>query len=150
MTNLVQYRGVRWVTGISFVYGNDKKYGSNGRDRCPGNPAASGGVVIWSRGPMILSHLRYAIRRLLREPILALAATATLALCIGANTTVFSLVNSVLLRPLPYPDSERICWITEDIGRNRTAEVVMAGDYYSISEESRIFDSVAAFDTSTL
>jgi len=99
---------------------------------------------------MILQHLRYAVRRLLREPILALAATATLALCIGANTTVFSLVNSVLLRPLPYPDSERICWITEDIGRNRSTEIVMAGDYYSLGEESRVFDSVAAFDTSTL
>jgi putative ABC transport system permease protein len=104
---------------------------------------------------MALQHLRYAIRRLLREPILALAATATLALCIGANTTVFSLVNSILLRPLPYPDSERICWVTEAIGRNRSTEIVMAGDYYSMSDssmskESRIFESVSAFQTSTL
>jgi predicted permease len=99
---------------------------------------------------MILQHLRYAARRFLREPILALPATATLALCIGANTTVFSLVNSVLLRPLPYPDSEHICWITEDIGRQRATEIVMAGDYYSMGEENHSFDSVAAFDTSTL
>src|SRR5580658_5314085 len=99
---------------------------------------------------MILQHLRYAARRFLREPILALPATATRALCIGANTTVFSLVNSVLLRPLPYPDSEHICWITEDIGRQRATEIVMAGDYYSMGEENHSFDSVAAFDTSTL
>jgi predicted permease len=104
---------------------------------------------------MILQHLRHAVRRLLREPILALAAAATLALCIGANTTVFSLVNSILLRPLPYPDSERICWVTEEIGRNRSTEIVMGADYYSMSDssmskDSRIFESVAAFDTSTL
>ena len=46
---------------------------------------------------------RYAIRNLRRDPFLALAATLTLAVCIGANTTVFSVANSILIRPLPYP-----------------------------------------------
>src|SRR5579871_6336267 len=97
----------------------------------------------------MIETIRHALRRIRLEPTLAIAATATLALCIGANTTVFSLVDSVLLRPLPYPDSERICWVYETIGRNRASEIVMAGDYYSIAEESPIFDSVAAFNTST-
>jgi hypothetical protein len=46
---------------------------------------------------------RYAVRNLRRDPFLALAATVTLAVCIGANTTVFSVANSILIRPLPYP-----------------------------------------------
>ena len=50
---------------------------------------------------------RYAARNLRRDPFLALAATLTLAVCIGASTTVFSVANSILIRPLPYPASER-------------------------------------------
>jgi putative ABC transport system permease protein len=94
------------------------------------------------------NYLHYAIRRLLREPVLTLAATATLALCIGANTTVFSLVHSILLRPLPYPDSARICWVWEDIGRDRR-DINTAADYYSLAETGKIFESVGAFGTST-
>ena len=91
-------------------------------------------------------HLRYAIRGLRRQPALLLAATGTLALAIGANTTVFSLVNTVLLRPLPYPGSERIYWVSEHFGR--MAMVVAVGtDYYSIREENRVFEDVAAYDS---
>src|ERR1700732_1211149 len=93
-------------------------------------------------------YLHYAVRRLLREPVLALAATAALALCIGANTTVFSLVHSILLRPLPYPNSARICWVWEDISRDRR-DINTAADYYSLSEIGKIFESVTAFGTST-
>src|SRR5262249_49766768 len=56
----------------------------------------------------LFDDVRYALRGLRRDPVLAAAATATLALCIGANTLVFSLVNSILLRPLPYPGADRI------------------------------------------
>jgi hypothetical protein len=51
---------------------------------------------------------RNTVGVLRRRPALLLAATGTLAIAIGANTTVFSLVNTVILRPLPYPDSNRI------------------------------------------
>jgi hypothetical protein len=50
----------------------------------------------------LLQDLRYALRGFRREPMLALVAMVTLAICIGANTTVFSLVNTIILRPLPY------------------------------------------------
>lgn len=92
--------------------------------------------------------ISYAIRRLANEKTLAIAATVTLALCIGANTTVFSLVHSILLRPLPYPQSSRICWVWEDIGRNRR-DINTAADYFSLSEIGKTFDSVAAFGSST-
>jgi putative ABC transport system permease protein len=93
--------------------------------------------------------LRYALRGLGRDPVLALAATATLALCIGANTTVFSLVNSILLRPLPYPGADRIHWVSERMGREHM-ETGVGADYYSLREQGRLFEEVAAYDTLTL
>ena len=56
----------------------------------------------------MIERLRHAVRALRRDPVLWLTASLTLAVCIGANTTVFSLVNSILLRPLPFRDSDRI------------------------------------------
>ena len=91
-------------------------------------------------------HLRHAVRSLRRQPALLVSATATLALAIGANTTVFSLVDTVLVRPLPYPGSERIYWIGEHFGRMAT-DVAVGADYYSIREENRVFEDVAAYDS---
>jgi hypothetical protein len=51
---------------------------------------------------------RYAVRSFSRDPFVAVAATLTLAICIAANTTVFSVYNSILIRPLPYPHADRI------------------------------------------
>lgn len=63
----------------------------------------------------ILSRdLAYAVRMLARRPALALATVLTLALGIGANTAIFSVVNGVLLAPLPYPGADRIVTIQED------------------------------------
>ncbi len=97
----------------------------------------------------MIENLRHAGRCLRRDPVLWLTATLTLALCIGANTTVFSLVNSILLRPLPFPDSGRIYWVTEHLGKTQT-EVGIGADYYSMREAHRVFADVGAFDTLTL
>ena len=59
----------------------------------------------------VVQDLKYAVRGFRREPAMSLIAVVILALGIGANTAVFSIVNPLLLRPLPFPDSDRLVWI---------------------------------------
>jgi len=89
------------------------------------------------------------IRVLKRDPALWITATLTLAVCIGANTTVFSLVNSILLRPLPYADPGRLYWVTERTGGGGM-EGGVGADYYSLRKMRQLFAEVAAYDTLTL
>src|SRR5580765_1328531 len=61
----------------------------------------------------MLDDLRYAVRQLVKNPSFAVIAIFALALGIGANTAIFSVVNAVLLRPLPYPDSDKLIMVRE-------------------------------------
>ena len=62
----------------------------------------------------LAAGLRTTLRRLTKAPSFSLAVIGTLALGVGANAAVFSVVRGVLLEPLPYPDAERIVFVSED------------------------------------
>jgi putative ABC transport system permease protein len=89
--------------------------------------------------------IRYGARSLLKRPGFTLIAVMTLALGIGANTTIFSVVNSVLLRPLPYSDSERLVIVWQTFLKEGWPQVpVTALDFADIKAQSRSFDEMAA------
>ena len=96
-------------------------------------------------GPVLapLSNVRHALRSLRRAPAFTLAAVATLALGIGANTAIFSIVNSVLLDPLGYPDPDRLVIVW---GRHTTIgqETVSLPDFLDWRREARSFETLAA------
>ena len=66
----------------------------------------------------VLKDLRYTFRAIRRDLAFFVIAVLILGIGIGANTAIFSLVNALLLRPLPFPDSDRLVWI-ENNGGNR-------------------------------
>jgi hypothetical protein len=74
------------------------------------------------------ADLKFAWRRLLKSPSFAITAILTLALGIGANSAIFSLVEALLVRPLPYHESESLVGATNYI-RDFNAEMATGGDY---------------------
>src|SRR5580704_7291227 len=91
------------------------------------------------------SEFWQALRALRRSPGFALTAVATLALGIGANTAIFSVVNTVLLQPLPYPDPERIVQIALNWpgGSGYTLSVP---EFVAAREQTSVFQDTAAYD----
>ena len=85
--------------------------------------------------------LRYAVRRLRRSPVFTIVGALTLALGIGASTAIFSAVNPVLFRPLPYPDPGRLLMIWD--GQSGATIDVTFGTYRDLRERSRSFESIA-------
>src|SRR5271155_913153 len=86
--------------------------------------------------------LRFGIRQLSRNPMFAVMVISMLGIGIGANTAIFSFVNSVLLRPLPYPDSDRLTTILSDLGNSSRAPASMF-ELYQMRQRSREFDQIA-------
>jgi putative ABC transport system permease protein len=92
--------------------------------------------------------LRYAIRILWNSPAFTVIAVLTLALGIGANTAVFSIINTVLLKPLPFPDPDRLVLVWENIVREQgRTNIVSAPNFLDWQKQNHVFESIAIFDS---
>src|SRR6185369_11847396 len=98
----------------------------------------------------LIKDLRYALRALLRRPGFTAVAVITLALGIGANTAIFSVVHGVLLEPLPYVESDRLVALRQS---NLTANVaqpdaqISPGNFLEWQRQNTTFSSLAAYRT---
>src|SRR5437899_10511478 len=90
-----------------------------------------------------MNDLTFALRRLHKSPGFTCVAVLTLALGIGANTAIFSIVNAVLLRPLPYPDADRIMVLNEASGPGQDYSVPLP-DYFDWQKDNTVFEHLAA------
>src|SRR3974377_1104200 len=90
--------------------------------------------------------LQYALRRLRQNPGFTLATVITLALGIGANTAMFSVVDSVLLKALPYKDPDRLVVVWEKRSAKQHTGAT-EGNFLDWREQSRAFAQLAAFAT---
>jgi predicted permease len=123
--------------------------------RAFGNPdlveTRSREVWQWPRLDSVLVDLKLAFRRLRKSPGFAATVLLTIAIGIGANTAVFSVVNSVLLKPLPYSDAGRLVslWLNAPGATGLTSfqkGLPLSGSmYFAFSENNRTFESVGAW-----
>jgi putative ABC transport system permease protein len=150
--------GERWYRRLLRLYPQDFRDEFGGemarlyRDRCRQEPwwRLWGSLIVdvartapSEHLSLLRQDLRYAKRSLVRTPIVTLTAMLTLALGVGASTAVYSVVHSVLMRPLPYPEPDRLVEMFEDtrLGVMR----VSALNYLSWAERSQRFEAIGAF-----
>ncbi|HET7293788.1 MAG TPA: ABC transporter permease [Vicinamibacteria bacterium] len=94
----------------------------------------------------LLQDLRHALRLVLRQPGFAVTAVLTLALGVGANTAIFSVVQAVLLRPLPFDAPDRLVLVWEtNVRRDRFRNVANPGNFLAWGERNHVFEDMAAF-----
>jgi len=102
----------------------------------------------------MLNDIRYGLRQLIKHPAFTIVAVLTLALGIGANTAIFSVVNAVLLKPLPFPNPDQLI----AVGMTNTREKNPSGelgsfsypDYFDFREQNRTLANIAIFHERTL
>src|SRR6516225_8273258 len=91
----------------------------------------------------LAQNARYSLRMMRKNPGFAAIAVITLALGIGANTAIFSVLYATLLAPLPYPNADRLMMVWSKInGRNQ----VSAGDYLEWKRRNTVFEDMAAWN----
>jgi putative ABC transport system permease protein len=88
-------------------------------------------------------HIRFTLRQLRKNPGFTAVAVITLALGIGANTAIFSVIYSSLLAPMPYPDADRLVMVWSRIAQGRNS--VSAGDYLDWKRQNKTFEDIEAW-----
>lgn len=96
-----------------------------------------------------LRDLGLAVRRIRRNPVYTVAAIGSLALGIGISAAMFTILNAVVFRPLPYADAQRLVWVTEVLKANSTDEITLTPDFLDWRRANHTFESMAAFNYDT-
>jgi putative ABC transport system permease protein len=97
----------------------------------------------------LLQDIRFGLRMLLKSPSVSIVATIALALGIGANTAIFSVVNAVLLRPLPFPNPDSLVAVFETVphlGRNRGSHSYP--NFFDVRAQSTVFERISCYHSS--
>ena len=102
----------------------------------------------WTRLERLLRDFRYALRQLARSPGFAAAAILTLALGIGASTSIFSVADAVLLRPLPYPNPGQLVRVWEQMPNGHRPNLAES-NFEDFLTQNNTFASLAAYDYGT-
>src|SRR5262245_34488056 len=108
------------------------------------NPLLHGSSKGDSRMRTLFADLRHALRMMFRAPSFAVAVVSVLALGIGANTAIFSIVNAVLLRPLPFEEPERLVRIFTRTPDGRLFEL-SPGKFYGWQRDAQSFEGMAMY-----
>src|ERR687884_2345192 len=95
----------------------------------------------------LFKDLRFAVRSLMKRPGFTAIALIALALGIGANTAIFSLVNAVVLQPLPYPEPDRLVWVWGNIRNGGNRASVSPLDFLDFRSQNKTFEQFAASGT---
>ena len=98
----------------------------------------------------LLLDFRHALRGLLKAMPFTLAAVFTLALGIGANSAMFSAIDALLLRPLPYPHPERLLSLTETSARGKGGQPLSSPDFFDVRDQAGTFQGAAAYASERL
>lgn len=101
----------------------------------------------WPTIESIWADIKYSLRQLKRSPGFTFTVILILALGTGANTAIFSVVNTVLLRPLPYKNPGRLVWVAERFTLAFSPGAVLGPDYVAWHRENSTFKQIAAFQT---
>jgi hypothetical protein len=96
----------------------------------------------------LLQDARYGLRNLTRNPGFTIVAMLTLALGIGANTTIFSVIDNTLLKALPFLDPDRLVLVWETFGKGPDNwNIVSAPNFWDFQRQSHSFENMAIFDS---
>src|SRR4029453_2684557 len=96
----------------------------------------------------LIQDIRFGLRMLLKSPGVSIMATIALALGIGANTAIFSVVNAILLRPLAFPNPDALMSVFEtDLSRGVNRGSYSFPNFFDLREQNKVFESLSCYYT---